>query len=150
MQHKLQKVLQHFGLTQKALAELTDMHYKSVHNYLKGRTTPDANFLERLCRGLNISPAWLLLGEGKIKGKVEGTMEMTKKFEITLSRTDLEKLVREHLLASDEIYEIGSNPKLYFSWGEADICSFHELGITVTAGPEPEPEDEIPDEELDE
>lgn len=69
---KLQVVQRHLGLTQKQLAEKTGVHFKSLNNYLKGRTTPDAKFLERLCRELNLSPAWVLLGEGEMLAEGSG------------------------------------------------------------------------------
>ena len=69
---KLQKVQQSFGFTQKQLAEKAGVHFKSLNNYLTGRTTPNADVLERLCRQLNLSPSWLLLGEGEMLAERNG------------------------------------------------------------------------------
>lgn len=45
----------------------TDVHgtaYGTVHRYLKGETTPSVAFLREAARVLDVTPSWLILGEG--------------------------------------------------------------------------------------
>jgi hypothetical protein len=51
-----------------ALAAATDCHPETVRRYLrKGR--PSAYFVARVCRGLGISPEWMLWGTGPMRSE---------------------------------------------------------------------------------
>ncbi len=45
-------------------ARLIDWHPETVRRYLAGDTRPPAEFLAKICQSLDISPDWLLLGNG--------------------------------------------------------------------------------------
>lgn len=53
-------------LTFRAIAELTGHHPETVRRYMRGQR-PSVPFVVRLCRQLDISPHWLLTGEGEMK-----------------------------------------------------------------------------------
>lgn len=46
------------------LAERMNLHPETVRRYLRGQK-PAPEFLAGICRELDVSPAWLLLGEGE-------------------------------------------------------------------------------------
>ena len=64
---RLKSVQKHAGINQREMATRLDVHYKSINNYLTGKTMPDGTVLARVCEEFKISPAWLLLGEGPVK-----------------------------------------------------------------------------------
>ncbi|KAB2888880.1 MAG: helix-turn-helix transcriptional regulator [Desulfobulbaceae bacterium] len=46
------------------------IHRNTLPRYESGERTPDADFLEAICRAYNVNPSWLLLGEGPMTGGV--------------------------------------------------------------------------------
>lgn len=59
------------GLKVQKVAELTGGNRETVRRYLHGESEPSAAFLAQLCRGLHLSPNWLLLGIGQPHQDVE-------------------------------------------------------------------------------
>ncbi|HYE62380.1 MAG TPA: helix-turn-helix transcriptional regulator [Phycisphaerales bacterium] len=53
------------GLRLRRVADLTGCNAETVRRYLLGQGNPPPAFLAALCRGLGLSPSWLLLGEGE-------------------------------------------------------------------------------------
>lgn len=64
LRQRLQTAAGH--LSNKALADLTEHHPETVRRYMNGQR-PSVTFVVRLCRELDISPHWLLTGEGAMK-----------------------------------------------------------------------------------
>ena len=54
-------------MSQKELALKLEMHEQTIIKYEQGKRVPDANFLYAICKLLNVSPGWLLTGEGEMK-----------------------------------------------------------------------------------
>lgn len=59
------------GLKVQRIAEITGGNRETVRRYLGGESEPCAAFLAALCQGLNLSPAWLLLGIGTPQAAAE-------------------------------------------------------------------------------
>ncbi len=49
------------------------IHLTSYGRYERGERSPDLEFIEKVCREFNISPTWLILGEGPMR--LEEVME---------------------------------------------------------------------------
>lgn len=54
--------------SRKDFAETLGIHANTLGNYERGERTPDVEFAALLCRKLDISPRWLLTGEGPMRG----------------------------------------------------------------------------------
>lgn len=54
-------------LTQDDLSKLLDIHLVTYGRYERGERSPDGQFIEKICRVFNISPTWLILGEGPMR-----------------------------------------------------------------------------------
>ena len=63
---RLRDALKTLEMTQQQAAEATGITLRSVKNYVLGNTTPDAEVLQAVCRGLGIAPSWFLFGEGEM------------------------------------------------------------------------------------
>lgn len=88
------------GKTQKELAALMGVSTNTYAMYERNEHSPDAKFLEAICRKFEIKPAWLLLGDGQ-KTDVE-SLVLTKEGGPPLSEEDLNYLAR----LIDLVYEI--------------------------------------------
>lgn len=51
-------------LTQDEISSRLDIHAITYGRYERGERLPDAEFVEKVCRTFNVSPTWLILGEG--------------------------------------------------------------------------------------
>jgi transcriptional regulator with XRE-family HTH domain len=56
------------GITQTDVANACDLEVKQVGNYARGQTGPTYRNLRRLCRGLGVTPATLMLTIEEIEG----------------------------------------------------------------------------------
>ena len=63
---RLKEVLKKLNLTQIALSKKIGTSNVVINRYVKGKTTPDYNFLNKLAAIYNININWLLTGEGSI------------------------------------------------------------------------------------
>lgn len=61
---RLKKVLRKLNLTQIALAKQINISNVVINRYIKDKTMPDLNFLNKLATQLNININWLITGEG--------------------------------------------------------------------------------------
>ncbi|MDL2313370.1 helix-turn-helix domain-containing protein [Desulfovibrio sp. OttesenSCG-928-C14] len=52
------------SMNQADFGKIAGISQRTVGHYEKNERTPDAEFLAKICSGLNISPEWLLLGVG--------------------------------------------------------------------------------------
>lgn len=64
---RINKIREYKGLTSKALANVIDMKYSTMNNYLNGKQAPTAEFLSKiLSKFLDISAEWLMRGDGEM------------------------------------------------------------------------------------
>ena len=63
---RLKKVLESKGLKIKEVAELCDIPYRTLQNYLLGEREPSAKALSTIGTQLGVSLDWLLTGEGQM------------------------------------------------------------------------------------
>ncbi len=61
---RLKQVLRKLNLTQVALSQQIEVSNVVINRYIKDKTMPDFNFLNKLANHLNININWLLTGEG--------------------------------------------------------------------------------------
>lgn len=61
---RLKQVLRKLDLTQVALAKQINVSNVVINRYIKDKTMPDINFLNKLATHLNININWLITGEG--------------------------------------------------------------------------------------
>lgn len=63
---RFKKVREHFGISQKEMADLLEVSQKSVSFWESGRNEPQISVLRRLYDLFFINPIWLLIGDGKM------------------------------------------------------------------------------------
>lgn len=63
---RFKKVREHFGISQKEIADLLEVTQKSVSFWESGRNEPQISVLRRLYELYFINPIWLLIGRGKM------------------------------------------------------------------------------------
>ena len=63
---RLQLIKEKLGLSIKELAQITQMPYRTLYNYLSGEREPTPENLQKLVAHLGININWLLTGEGKM------------------------------------------------------------------------------------
>jgi len=61
---RLHRVLEDLEMTQTALAKALNISNVVINRYVKNKTTPDYNFLNKLASTYNININWLITGEG--------------------------------------------------------------------------------------
>jgi len=54
-------------LTQEEISNQLDIHSITYGRYERGERSPGVEFVEKVCRAFNISPTWLILGEGPMR-----------------------------------------------------------------------------------
>lgn len=70
--NRLREVMEYKGLNIKAFAELLDMPYRTLQNYLLNERDPSVDILIRVSEILNVDLNWLMLGEGNmLRGSVD-------------------------------------------------------------------------------
>lgn len=57
------------ALTQRELADATGSHESTVSKWLRGRTAPSLEKLERLAAAMGVRFAWLAHADGAMRGK---------------------------------------------------------------------------------
>lgn len=98
--------------TQKWFASEMGVSKNTYALYERNERTPDANFLEIICRRFRVNPGWLLLGEGPVNTPTEPELvlpSIKKKFgNLTWDEDDIKWLV--HLLNTFEL--LAPHPKM--------------------------------------
>jgi len=61
---RMKDVLKKLDLTQVGLAEKLDISNVVINRYIKGKTNPNYDFLNKLATTFNINITWLITGEG--------------------------------------------------------------------------------------
>ena len=64
--NRLREVMEYKGLSIKAFAELLDMPYRTLQNYLLNERDPSAEVLIKISDVLNVDLNWLMRGEGEM------------------------------------------------------------------------------------
>ena len=64
--NRLREVMEYKGLSIKAFAELLDMPYRTLQNYLLNERDPSAEVLIKISDVLNVDLNWLMRGEGNM------------------------------------------------------------------------------------
>lgn len=54
-------------LDQGEMSTQLGIHLTSYGRYERGERSPDLEFIEKVCRTFNVSPTWLILGEGPMR-----------------------------------------------------------------------------------
>lgn len=62
--NRLREVMEYKGLNIKAFAELLDVPYRTLQNYLLNERDPSAEVLIKISDMLNVDLNWLMRGEG--------------------------------------------------------------------------------------
>ena len=64
--NRLREVMEYKGLSIKAFAELLDMPYRTLQNYLLNERDPSAEVLIKISDVLNVDLNWLIRSEGSM------------------------------------------------------------------------------------
>lgn len=72
---RLREVMEYKGLNIKAFAELLDVPYRTLQNYLLNERDPSAEVLIKISDVLNVDLNWLMRGEGEM---FRGSMSESK------------------------------------------------------------------------
>ena len=64
--NRSREVMEYKGLSIKAFAELLDMPYRTLQNYLLNERDPSAEVLIKISDVLNVDLNWLMRGEGNM------------------------------------------------------------------------------------
>ena len=106
------------------------VHRNTLYGYEKGASAPDAAFLAAVCHHYNVSPAWLLLGEGPrdydathiyIPGPEDGVRLASPG--IDPDDYDLVPLVDAHLSAGDGAFVLSEQATAYYAFRRAWVRS---------------------------
>lgn len=77
--NRLREVMEYKGLNIKAFAELLDVPYRTLQNYLLNERDPSAEVLIKISDVLNVDLNWLMRGEGDIFYSSMGSPELNEK-----------------------------------------------------------------------
>jgi bacteriophage CI repressor helix-turn-helix domain len=77
--NRLREVMEYKGLSIKAFAELLDMPYRTLQNYLLNERDPSAEVLIKISDVLNVDLNWLMCGEGGMFRCMMNESELNKK-----------------------------------------------------------------------
>ncbi|KGQ38746.1 XRE family transcriptional regulator [[Actinobacillus] muris] len=64
--NRLREVMEYKGLNIKAFAQLLDVPYRTLQNYLLNERDPSAEVLIKISDVLNVNLNWLMRGEGEM------------------------------------------------------------------------------------
>ncbi|VEB23067.1 helix-turn-helix domain-containing protein [Avibacterium volantium] len=77
--NRLREVMEYKGLNIKAFAELLDMPYRTLQNYLLNEREPSAEVLIKISDVLNVDLNWLMRGEGEMFRSSTNKNELSEK-----------------------------------------------------------------------
>ena len=75
----LREVMEYKGLSIKAFAELLDVPYRTLQNYLRNERDPSAEVLIKISDVLNVDLNWLMCGEGDMFRRMINESELNEK-----------------------------------------------------------------------
>lgn len=91
--NRLREVMKYNGLNIKAFAELLDVPYRTLQNYLLNKRDPSAEVLIKVGDVLNIDLNWLMRGKGEM---FRGSMSESK-----LNEKEKQLISRYRKMSSD-------------------------------------------------
>ena len=77
--NRLREVMEYKGLNIKAFAELLDVPYRTLQNYLLNEREPSAEVLIKISGVLNVDLNWLMRGEGEMFRSSTNKNELSEK-----------------------------------------------------------------------
>lgn len=77
--NRLREVMEYKGLNIKAFAQLLDVPYRTLQNYLLNERDPNAEVLIKISDVLNIDLNWLMRGEGEMFRSSMNKNELSEK-----------------------------------------------------------------------
>ncbi|MDG6267225.1 helix-turn-helix domain-containing protein [Glaesserella parasuis] len=77
--NRLREVMEYKGLNIKAFAELLDVPYRTLQNYLLNERDPNAEILTKIGDVLNVDLNWLMLGKGEMFRSTMNEYELNEK-----------------------------------------------------------------------
>lgn len=77
--NRLREVMEYKGLNIKAFAELLNVPYRTLQNYLLNERDPSAEVLIKIGDVLNVDLNWLMRGEGKMFRSSTNENELSEK-----------------------------------------------------------------------
>ena len=77
--NRLREVMEYKGLNIKAFAELLDVPYRTLQNYLLNERDPNAEILTKIGDVLNVDLNWLMLGKGMMFRSTMNEYELNEK-----------------------------------------------------------------------
>lgn len=77
--NRLREVMEYKGLNIKTFAELLDMPYRTLQNYLLNERDPSAEVLIKVSDVLNVNLNWLMRGEGDMFRSSMNESELNEK-----------------------------------------------------------------------
>lgn len=83
--NRLREVMEYKGLNIKAFAELLDVPYRTLQNYLLNERDPSAEVLIKISDVLNVNLNWLMRGEGEIFSSSMNESELNEKEKLLIS-----------------------------------------------------------------
>ncbi|MGC6248794.1 helix-turn-helix domain-containing protein [Bisgaard Taxon 45] len=101
--NRLREVMEYKGLNIKAFAELLDVPYRTLQNYLLNERDPSAEVLIKISDALNVNLNWLMRGEGKIFRGSMNESELNEKEEHLIAH--YRKMPRDMQVAFDTSFK---------------------------------------------
>lgn len=77
--NRLREVMEYKGLNIKAFAELLNVPYRTLQNYLLNERDPSSEVLIKISSVLNVDLNWLMCGKGTMFNSVVNGNELSKK-----------------------------------------------------------------------
>lgn len=77
--NRLREVMEYKGLNIKAFAELLDVPYRTLQNYLLNERDPSAEVLIKVSNVLNVDLNWLMRGDGEMFRSSANASELSEK-----------------------------------------------------------------------
>ncbi|QRN41295.1 MAG: helix-turn-helix domain-containing protein [Neisseriaceae bacterium] len=84
--NRLRYVMENKSLNIKTFAELLNMPYRTLQNYLLDERTPSADILTKIGSVLNVDLNWLMCGKGEIFYSSVDENKLTEKEKILINR----------------------------------------------------------------
>jgi transcriptional regulator with XRE-family HTH domain len=103
VQDRLNKLLDILNISIKDLSLRSGIPYRTLQNYLYGKSAPDINNLKKLSDNINISIDWLVSGNGEIfLNKSSGNDDLIDKVTIMLKDMNEEQKRKVLLYVEDQ------------------------------------------------
>lgn len=84
--NRLREVMEYKGLNIKAFAELLNVPYRTLQNYLLNERDPSAEVLIKISNVLNVDLNWLMRGEGDMFRGSMNESELNEKEKLLIRR----------------------------------------------------------------